>query len=368
MLFDLTAPEAALAFVTPLAFFLLLLVLHVVLPAWRVTGYIKDDQSGEPVQYRLNGLFVFAVALIVWGLELTGVAMDWLWRAKYWSILSASLLSIVVTLYFVYREPSDGKGVIATLWAGRRLNVVLFNRLEIKMYLYIVGGTVLSLTALSGAVYHYNLHGENANFGVLLYALMWTWFVVDYYCFERVQLYTYDLIHEKLGFKLLWGCFVVYPYLYLIPLMGLVHLPAPELSGTAQNALYAAVIVIFFVGWIISRGSNLQKYTFKRWPEKKFLGLIEPRAVTNGDLRLLASGFWGMSQHINYFGEALIALAMALAFGYFTNIWAWSYFIFILGLFIVRQREDERFCAAKYGSAWEEYKRSVRYRIIPGIY
>lgn len=367
-MFDVPTIEIALGLLTPLAVFFALLLLHVVLPAWRVPGYIRDENTGVPVQYRLNGLLVFAVALIVWGFEVTGVSMDWLWRAKYWSILSASLLSIVVTLYFVYREPSDGKSVLTTLWAGRRLHVVLLNRLEIKMYLYIVGGTVLSLTALSGAVYHYNLHGANANFGILLYALMWTYFVVDYFCFERVQLYTYDLIHEKVGFKLLWGCFVVYPYLYLVPLMGLVHLPSPELNDTVKTCLYTCVIGIFIIGWIISRGSNLQKYTFKRWPDKKFLGLIEPQAITNGELRILSSGFWGKSRHINYFGEALIALAMALSFGHFTNVWAWSYLIFIVGLFGFRQREDDRLCAAKYGEAWTVYISETKYKIIPWVY
>ncbi|MCE2494442.1 MAG: hypothetical protein J4F40_17900 [Alphaproteobacteria bacterium] len=59
----------------------------------------------------------------------------------------------------------------------------------------------------------------------------------------------------------------------------------------------------------------------------------------------------------------------ALVFGYFTNLWAWTYFVFIVTLFIVRQRYDDKFCAEKYGSdKWAEYRSRVKYRISPGVY
>ena len=360
--------EALLALATPLVIFAILLALHVVIPAWRVNGYIKDEATGGLAKYRLNGIAVLALAILIWGLELTGTTLDWLWHAKYWSILAAFLLSILVTLYYVFREPSDGKSAASSFWLGRKLHVTIFGRVEVKMYLYIIGGGVLVLNALSGAAYHYNLHGANANPGVFLYAAMWVFFVLDYFCFERVQLYTYDLIHEKAGFKLFFGCFVVYPYLYLIPLWVLAEYPAPDLSPLASNLLLTASVVIFLTGWVISRGANLQKYTFKRWPEKKFLGIIKPETLSNGEHRLLCSGFWGIARHANYFGEAVMALAMAISFGYLLSPWAWLYLVFILVLFITRQIDDDKLCGAKYGEAWQEYKRKTPYRIVPGIY
>ena len=365
---ELTPIQVVLALLTPLLVFAGLLVLHLVIPAWKVPGYIRDDTSSEIVQYRLNGIVVFLIALAVWWFDPFEVGRDWLWRAFLWSLVSGTVLSIVLTLYFVLKEPPDEQNIGLSLWTGRRLNVVLFNRLEIKMYLYIVGGTVLALNALSGAALHFDLHGAEFNPGVFLYAGMWVFFAFDYYCFERVQLYTYDLIHEKLGFKLLWGCFVVYPYLYLIPLLGLVHLPAPELSETAATATIVISALVFLIGWVISRGSNLQKYVFKRWPEKRFLGVIQPKALVNGELKILCSGFWGISRHPNYLGEILMALAMALCFGHFANPWAWSYFVFIVVLFVNRQRDDDRLCASKYGVAWEEYTSQTPYRIIPRVY
>ena len=69
--------------------------------------------------------------------------------------------------------------------------------------------------------------------------------------------------------------------------------------------------------------------------------------------------------HFNYMGEGFLALV----FGYFTNPWAWTYFVFILTLFTLCQRDDDRLCAEKDGAdKWAEYQARVKYRIFPGVY
>ena len=68
-------------------------------------------------------------------------------------------------------------------------------------------------------------------------------------------------------------------------------------------------------------------------------------------------------------GEGFICLSIGLVFGHFTNLWAWTYAIFIVSFFTFRQRFDEKQCAEKYGpEKWAEYKARVKYRIFPGIY
>ena len=113
----------------------------------------------------------------------------------------------------------------------------------------------------------------------------------------------------------------------------------------------------------------MQKYTFKRWPDRKFLGLIEPEYIEAGDRKILCNGLWGVARHFNYMGEVLYSLSISLTFGYFTNLWAWTYLVFSISLFTTRQRFDERFCQEKYGAEkWAEYQARVKYRIIPGVY
>ena len=72
---------------------------------------------------------------------------------------------------------------------------------------------------------------------------------------------------------------------------------------------------------------------------------------------------------MHYMGEGFLSFSIGLAFGHFSNPWAWIYFVFIVTLFTFRQRDDDRHCAEKYGAEkWAEYKARVKYRIFPGVY
>ena len=149
---------------------------------------------------------------------------------------------------------------------------------------------MLSLNALSGAAWHNDRFGEDANPGVFIYAAIFTFYVFDYFVFERVQLYTYDLIHENLGFKLFWGGLIVYGWMFIIPLLGMAAHPDPGFTSGGRYFWLIGTPALFVIGWCISRGANMQKYTFKRWPDRKFLGLIEPQVIEAGDRKILCSG------------------------------------------------------------------------------
>ena len=127
--------------------------------------------------------------------------------------------------------------------------------------------------------------------------------------------------------------------------------------------------MLFLFGWSISRGASLQKYTFKRWPDRKLLGVIEPTYIEAGDRKILTGGYWGAARHFNYLGEGFLCIGIVLSFGHFGNPWAWTYAFFIITFFTFRQRFDERECAQKYGpEKWAEYQDRVKYRIFPGVY
>ena len=296
---------------------------------------------------------------------------DWFYRSSVYAVAGGTVFTAIFAAWAVFSQPKgDTKNPIAELWTGRVREISFFkNRFDVKMYFYVVGGTMLSLNALSGAWYHYERFGENANPGVYLYAAFFTFYILDYFIFERVQLYTYDLIHERLGFMLFWGGLVVYGWLFILPLWGMAAHPDPGFSTSWTYVWLIGTAALFLLGWSISRGANLQKYTFKRWPDRKFLGLIEPKYIEAGDRKILYSGLWSVARHFNYMGEGFLSLSIALAFGHFLNPWAWIYFVFIVTLFTFRQRDDDRHCAEKYGAEkWTEYKARVKYRIFPGVY
>ena len=126
-------------------------------------------------------------------------------------------------------------------------------------------------------------------------------------------------------------------------------------------------VIIFFSGWILSRGANLQKYFFKKNPERAFLRII-PETISDGNNALLVNGFWGLSRHINYSGEILMASGIILCTGYPSMILPWLYPLYYVLLLTARQKDDDKRCSHKYGGLWDAYKKKVPYRIIPFIY
>ncbi|MEO8853303.1 MAG: DUF1295 domain-containing protein, partial [Ginsengibacter sp.] len=117
----------------------------------------------------------------------------------------------------------------------------------------------------------------------------------------------------------------------------------------------------------LSRGANLQKYYFKKDPTKTFLGII-PETINDNKNTLLVNGFWGLSRHINYLGEILMATGLVLSTGYPQLIGPWLYPLYYVALLFPRQADDDKRCSIKYGPLWNVYKTKVPCKIIPYIY
>ncbi|MDR3336559.1 MAG: DUF1295 domain-containing protein [Treponema sp.] len=354
-----------LGFFTPWMAYAGLTLLHYILPGRRIKGYVRHSETGEILNYRLNGIFVLILGILLWLLLalLRWVPLDWLYQVRWPGLAGAVTLGLLFSLGMVLPYPSGGKPLLADLWFGRLKNPQYKDgRIDAKMWLYLVGAVLLQLNVLSFAVHHYNTYAD-FNPGVLLCAALLTWFIWDYLTFERIHLYTYDFIAERLGFKLGFGCLTFYPYFYSVSLWSTMDLPNPH-RPPWLTVCFAAV---FFAGWSLSRGANLQKFYFKVTPEKKFLG-IKPEVLTDGKNTLLANGFWGLSRHINYLGEILMGCGIALSAGYPAVWWVWLYPVYYVGLLCTRQMDDDKICKVKYGALWDAYTKKVKYRIIPYIY
>ena len=201
----------------------------------------------------------------------------------------------------------------------------------------------------------------------------------------------YDLFAEKIGFKLSWwvmlymylhniiglldfflrGCCVFYPFFYPIGAYSIVS-AAP--TGKDITALQAALILVLFMsGWVMTRGANMQKFFFRLDPESKsfLFGLIKQKTIPG--TRILCSGWWGLSRHLNYFGEIIQGFALALpgvlmAPTVYYGAIPLLYPLYYVALFIPRQIDDDALCKKKYGAKWDEYCKAVPYRIVPGVW
>ena len=253
--------------------------------------------------------------------------------------------------------------------------------LDAKMWLYVVGAVQLELNILSTVAAHvYGRRTPSVNggiqlgdgfsigYGMFTYAALLSFFVVDYMIMEHVHLQTYDLFRERIGLKLIWGCMFFYPFFYAIGGISLATAPNKDIS----LPLAAACFILFFIGWTLTRGANLQKSACKAGQEK-FIWCgrrVNMSTVPGSNGRILNAGFWGLSRHVNYLGEILQALSLALP-GFFAtgSLVPFLYPLYYVALFIPRQIDDDAICSKKHGEKiWNEYIKTVPYRIVPYIY
>jgi delta14-sterol reductase len=352
-------------FFTPWIVYAVITGLHAILPGKWIKGYVKHDKTGGTLSYRLNGIFVLAVSALVWTALgfFNVVPFDWLYQVRWPSLAGAAALGLLFSFIIVLSQSSTGKPFPADFWFGRLKNPQFKNgRVDAKMWLYLIGAVMLQLNVLSLAAHHI-MTRENINPGFIAGAAMLSWFLWEYLYFEKVHLYTYDFIAERVGFKLGFGCLAFYPYFYAVPLWATADLPDPRLSPRVSLCFCA----LYLFGWALARGANMQKYYFKTQGDRKFLWL-KPETISDGKHSLLVNGFWGLSRHINYLGEILEACGIALAAGYPAVWWVWLYPLYYVGLLFTRQIDDDKICKAKYGELWDAYIKKVKRRIIPFIY
>jgi len=354
-----------LGLLTPLIAYAFMTGVHVLIPVARTKGYVRHETTGQVLHYRINGKFVLWVSIAVWWLlgHFGIVAFTWLYDTRWYGLMGACVIGLAFSVYVVVRQPPTGKRFLADFWFGREKDPQIGDGfVDAKLWVYMIGAVMLQLNVLS-CVAHHLATADHVNPGFLAACAMLTWFCWDYLTFEKVHLWTYDFIAERFGFKLAFGCLAFYPYFYAVALWFTAGLPNP--GWPAGFTLVGATLFLF--GWVLTRGANMQKYFFRTAPGRRFLWFT-PEALTDGDHALLVNGYWGVSRHINYLGEIIQALAVALVIGY-PGVWAvWLYPVYYVGLLFSRQADDDKVCAAKYGPLWDEYTEHVKRRIIPFLY
>lgn len=358
--------QKILAFLSPLIIYLIIFILNAIVPGRWVTGYVTRPNSAEKLRYRLNGISVLFIMILLWFIlgHYDIISYDYLYHARWYGLAGACTFGLIFSLALVIPYAPVKKSFFADFYLGRLENPQLWGgRIDAKMWLYLIGAILLELNVLSFAAFHHHTFASNANIGIYISAILITYFIIDYLTFEEVHLYTYDLFAERVGFKLGWGCITFYPYFYSIGIWSTAHLENPS-TPTWQLAIF---VLIFFCGWSLARGANMQKYFFKKNPNQSFLG-IKPETISDGNKTLLVSGFWGLSRHINYLGEILMATGIILCVGFPFSLWPWLYPLYYVALLFPRQMDDDKRCEEKYGPLWKEYVKKVPYRIIPYIY
>ena len=283
------------------------------------------------------------------------------------SIVFSSLLSVYLYIVsfaqgkLLADEGSATGKRIYEFFLGRELNPRI-GSLDLKefceLYPGLIGWIALNMGMAQKQMMTY---GELSPSMVLINVFQGV-YVLDSLYYERAILTTMDITTDGFGFMLAFGDLAWVPFTYSLQARVLVH------RSPLLNRWFAhAVIALNSLGYLTFRGSNSQKDIFRTDPNDPRVSHLKTLPTERGT-KLIVSGWWGMSRHINYFGDWLMGLAWCLTTGLEGGPVTYFYAIYFAILLVHRELRDEEACRKKYQGDYDKYCKIVPYRIIPYLY
>ncbi|KAI9803731.1 MAG: erg24, C-14 sterol reductase [Piccolia ochrophora] len=393
------------------AFYFVSLVFQRLLPGKEVDGV--ELKSGGKMRYKFNAFNsgVLCVSLAIVGTVVQGpdfALWTFIWE-NHVPLLTVNLIVAFALATFVYvrsfsvkagnteqRELAEGGqtgNLIYDWFIGRELNpritLPFFGNIDIKTFCELrpgfLGWVLLDLAAMAR---QYKTHGYLSD-SIVLTFLFQALYIFDGWWMEDSILTTIDVTTDGFGFMLSFGDLVWLPFIYSIQLRYLAIYPV-QLGVLG----ILGVVAVNAAGYYVFRASNNQKNRFRNDPSDPRVSQLEYMETKTGS-RLLTSGWWGLSRHPNYLGDWIMAWAWCMPTGIAGYVvqhrspatgapteleiaqgdargWGmlvtYFYVLYFAVLLIHRGWRDEAKCAKKYGAEWDEYKRRVPSRIVPGVY
>ncbi len=205
---------------------------------------------------------------------------------------------------------------------------------------------------------------------MLVAMLIMMTYLTKFFIWETGYLRSIDIMHDRAGFYICWGCLVWVPSIYTSPILYLVNHPV-HLGAVAATLIAVLGVSSVMINFFADHQRQKVRATAgncKVWGKKPVLIHAE-YTTTEGQVKstvLLASGWWGVARHFHYLPEILGAFFWTLPALLF-NALPYFYVVFLTILLVHRSLRDEEKCRQKYGRYWQAYCDAVPSRIIPGI-
>jgi 7-dehydrocholesterol reductase len=348
------------------------------LPGKRFEGPVTPN--GHVPVYTANGLAAFVLTLGLYATASWGLG----WFApsilydRFGELLGASntfAMLFCVVLYLKGRFAPSGPD------AGTTGNVAFDYFQGPELYPRILGFDVKTFTncrmgmmgwpllVVSYAAKQHELGGVTD--GMLVAVGLQLIYVAKFFYWETGYWRSLDIMHDRAGFYICWGCLVWLPIVYTSHTLYLVEHPT-----TLGAPIAITVFVVGVLAIVINYLADEQRQRVRATHGKTTVWGRRPQLIhatyrtADGEERqslLLVSGWWGLSRHWHYVPEIVAAICWTCPVG-LGPVLPWFYVIFLTILLTDRAYRDEKRCAAKYGRYWDEYKARVPFRIVPGVF
>lgn len=337
-------------------------------------------RNGHIPIYKANGVSAYFITIILfyllafrWEIFSPTVIYD-----NFGGILGAlNLFSwfFCLVLYFKGRiSPSStdcgtSRNFIFDFYWGTELYPRIFGW-DVKMFTNCRFGMMgWALIILSYAAKQNQLHGlSDSMFVAVSLQLL---YVTKFFFWEKGYLRSLDIMHDRAGYYICWGCLVWLPCIYTSPALYLVTHPN-HLGVLTSSIILTIGAAAILINYLSDRQRQLVRHLngdCKVWGKAPEL-TVASYTTKNGERKeslLLASGWWGLSRHFHYIPELIGAFCWSVP-ALFANFSPYFYIVFLTILLFDRATRDDKRCAQKYGEDWDTHCKRVPYKIIPYVY
>lgn len=353
-------------------------LLMVLLPGKTFKGPIAA--SGHVPIYKANGFqHYFAVNVLFWSAwyfdfyDVTRVYAKLVVIIAYLSVV-ALVLCVFLTLkgiYFPSTEDSGSSGnIFFDFYEGTELypricgvDVKVFTNCRFGMIAWCLLPYVYMLQQLDEVGY--------ISYAMAVSVILQEVYIAKFFWWETGYYWSIDIMHDRAGYMICWGCICWVPSVYTAHTLYLV-----KHSLDLSLPISLAILALGLLGIFFNYDADNQRYIFRQhdgnvkvWGERaKYVQAYYK--TEKGDLKgskLLYSGYWGITRHLQYDFELTAALSWCLP-AMFTHALPYLYFVFLFILLTHRAVRDDHKCGMKYGKYWEQYKKIVPYNMIPGVF
>lgn len=295
-------------------------------------------------------------------------------------------------LYFPSGPDSGTNGnIVSDFWWGTELyprigswDVKLFTNCRFGLMLWVLAP--LSFAAaqardnLAKGIDTDDFHYKGVSHAMIVNVVIQLVYLAKFYWWETGYMNSIDIMHDRAGYYICWGCLVWVPSVYICHSFYLVK-NAPPLALPWAAAILIAGYIAVWINYDADRQRVLARKTNGNctiWG--KPAGIMRVKYVTEKgetkDSLLLTTGWWGVARHFHYIPELAAAFLWAspaggILSGEFTFL-PYFYFFFLTCLLADRGMRDVVRCRDKYnnvhGNFYDEYVKKVPYIFIPYVF
>ncbi|XP_041357339.1 7-dehydrocholesterol reductase-like [Gigantopelta aegis] len=231
------------------------------------------------------------------------------------------------------------------------------------------GMMVWALLVCVFALKSYELHGFVDSMFVV--AVLQLTYLTKFFWWESGYMRTIDIMLDRAGYYICWGCLVFVPGMYASVSLYMVKHPV-HLGPFWTLVILSLGLLSIYINYQADAQKQIARYANGDcviWGKKAEI-IRAKYQLENGDVKesiLLTSGFWGLARHFHYLPELMLAFCWSVP-ALFENVMPYSYFLWLVILLLHRSYRDDEKCRKKYGTFWRDYQQKVPHRIVPYLF